>query len=1212
MWNPYDSIPAASSLYDLTVSQDIFCAGHSTLADGRLLLAGGTDADGVGIDASYIYDPVSRAWTKQPDMAAFRFYPTNTTLGDGRVLVTAGTEYQQMITFGGTDGTRLHNDLDRVFALLEVPRETQEIRVDATCQGPPGVRIGHSAVFDQIYDNPYTLQRQIIVYGGRDTTGGLNKTYGDVWRLVRDDSLRTWCWTELHPTGTAPPPRSRHSAIMSLYPGGDESMIVFGGVDSLGTPLNDIWKLHLHPPSNIRWEQLTPASAPPARYGHTAVYDYRHKRMFIFGGRDNGMPNPFRQDRLWMLDFMAPSLQWKAIGRSSVPSPREGHVAIVADPDSDWVRYRMYIFGGQDKDSLQDDVWALWLAADTSAVAWKRITTFPDNTAGNPLARTRHGAIWDPIHQRMVTYAGKSASSIVGDLWALGPTTANDSLQWTRLAPDSAAKARVGPTAMLHQVIFHARWPERFDPTQSSAPWNLYGPSASLNQPTYPLTFLLPNGKILYAGPDANTRTLTDTTWNATPIVSRTLGGSGVTYRPGFIFKCGAVADHDGVAGTDSSEYIDMTAPTPAWQFGGRMYKPRNEPNAVALPTGDVLVLGGVEVWSDPTKPVRGPQIWSATTHTFSDTLANDPAVRDYHSTALLLPDGRILSAGGNNNHPPYMLEDQIHEAAIFWPPYLFDAQGHLATTTRPVINGVNTSIGYRQVFLLCTPSASDIRSVCLIRPGAVTHAFDENQRYVPLDFTYCGEGSMLRISAPADSNIAPAGDYMLFIARADSIPSIATWVRLGIATGGSPYCATCSHACPFVDVQADSGWTAENTILGRSLTGTFLDDACPVTHSLVSTKGEYALRLRENEQETTTLDAVQLQIVDHTPSVSAFALDDSIVLGVATPAFRVTTIAGEDVTEWVTGTGTFTGAAGDTLLVEMTHGDHGASPRHGEIQDAPSSLLLGASGKPDPEGGNAPRVGEGGGRPRPTDEAVLDGTGILVEIPDEKTGWREIAHLYPRENSSDFVVDSVGTGPIRLIFLAQHDLSFVGHLTKSNATSIVQTLSATSAFHSRLGDAGFALTKAEDSLTVQIAPGDTVSLRFPAPPLADTLVREAFLLSHGVYTSKEQPPQLSLPRMGAGESIPPWFALEQNRPNPFTRVTHIRFDLRRKAPVTLDVFDAQGRRVRRVSHRLYAAGRWTVDWNGRDDQGRRLPAGVYVYVLEAGDVHAQRRLVLF
>jgi hypothetical protein len=142
---------------------------------------------------------------------------------------------------------------------------------------------------------------------------------------------------------------------------------------------------------------------------------------------------------------------------------------------------------------------------------------------------------------------------------------------------------------------------------------------------------------------------------------------------------------------------------------------------------------------------------------------------RLYHSTALLLPDARVWVAGGGRFDGVNEPTDQL-SAEIYSPPYLFKG-------TRPAITSAPVQIGYGGTMTVQTPDASRIASVALIKLGSVTHAFNMDQRYVPLAFT-TGSGS-LSVQTPANRNLAPPGHYMLFIVDNNGIPSVATILNI-------------------------------------------------------------------------------------------------------------------------------------------------------------------------------------------------------------------------------------------------------------------------------------------------------------------------------------------------------------------------------------------------------------------------------------------------
>jgi hypothetical protein len=135
-----------------------------------------------------------------------------------------------------------------------------------------------------------------------------------------------------------------------------------------------------------------------------------------------------------------------------------------------------------------------------------------------------------------------------------------------------------------------------------------------------------------------------------------------------------------------------------------------------------------------------------------------------YHATALLLPDGRVLSAGQDDGP----LENY---GEIFSPPYLFKG-------ARPAITAAPAAVGYGQTLTITTPDAGNISSVTVIRAASVTHQIDTDQRSVPLTFT--SSGGSLAAKSPASAALAPPGYYLLFIVNKTGVPSVAPWLKIG------------------------------------------------------------------------------------------------------------------------------------------------------------------------------------------------------------------------------------------------------------------------------------------------------------------------------------------------------------------------------------------------------------------------------------------------
>jgi hypothetical protein len=199
------------------------------------------------------------------------------------------------------------------------------------------------------------------------------------------------------------------------------------------------------------------------------------------------------------------------------------------------------------------------------------------------------------------------------------------------------------------------------------------------------------------------------------------------------------------------------------WRTVAPMAHARRRMNLTLLADGTVLAVGGTNKSDDVAGAVKPAEIFDPATETWRtvDAMAEP---RMYHSTAVLLPDGRILSTGGEASGA------RLH-AQIYSPPYLFQGP-------RPEITAAPAAADYGATFTVGTSDPASVTSVALIRPSAVTHAYDMNQRYVPLAFT-AGAGG-LEVTAPASGGIAPPGDYMLVIEGPTGVPSTAQFVRVG------------------------------------------------------------------------------------------------------------------------------------------------------------------------------------------------------------------------------------------------------------------------------------------------------------------------------------------------------------------------------------------------------------------------------------------------
>ena len=343
----------------------------------------------------------------------------------------------------------------------------------------------------------------------------------------------------------------------------------------------------------------------------------------------------------------------------------------------------------------------------------------------------------------------------------------------------------------------------------------------------YPRTFWMPSGRALAVGPFAyDTWFLapsspgaptawtdapnlpTDREWGTAVLLSggrvMTLGGSRLsTAEPpeGELPTPGAPKR----PAQSTTAVLDENKAAAGWQAAPAMKVGRSHANSVLLPGGKVATVGGGFgedsgkelyrwLYSDEQKKVE-----LLDTVTGESTLgAAQGEGRSYHSTALLLPDGRVFSAGDDVNGAPASADNpatsydetrgegtgvRSDTAEIYSPPYLFKADGSLAS--RPVIDPVapfaqqappTTPMGAEFEIGASGPAAT---KAVLVAPGASTHATDMSQRLVPLAAPVPRPNGRLALTLPSDTDLAPPGYYMLFLLSADGVPSVSKFIRI-------------------------------------------------------------------------------------------------------------------------------------------------------------------------------------------------------------------------------------------------------------------------------------------------------------------------------------------------------------------------------------------------------------------------------------------------
>jgi hypothetical protein len=224
------------------------------------------------------------------------------------------------------------------------------------------------------------------------------------------------------------------------------------------------------------------------------------------------------------------------------------------------------------------------------------------------------------------------------------------------------------------------------------------------------------------------------------------------------------------------TDLIDLKRPSPVYTAGpqipqgtltggvpqtgdqGKMYV-----SAVLLPDGKVFETGGA--MHNRADPVYEASMYDPATNTFTAGMATDPVPRGYHSSAFLLPDGRVMAVGDNPGNGTFDMR-----VSVYSPPYLFKG-------ARPQITGMSTpnwAYGSSNTITVDGP----VLKAELIRPAAVTHSSDPNQRFVDLPMTVTGNTISLNLTS--NPNLAPPGWYMLFVVGTNGVPSVAKWVKVG------------------------------------------------------------------------------------------------------------------------------------------------------------------------------------------------------------------------------------------------------------------------------------------------------------------------------------------------------------------------------------------------------------------------------------------------
>jgi galactose oxidase len=288
------------------------------------------------------------------------------------------------------------------------------------------------------------------------------------------------------------------------------------------------------------------------------------------------------------------------------------------------------------------------------------------------------------------------------------------------------------------------------------------------------------SGRVLQLGPSRqmNSISLADG-GSVTPLGLRAdsadaMNGNAVLYDADKVLTVGGAPAYEGTPATSRSYTVDIGGSTPVTRRSGDLATPRAFANSVVLPDGRVVVVGGqrTPVPFTDTDAAMSPETWDPATGAFT-TGAPMAVPRTYHSVALLLQDGRVLTGGGGlcgdcaTNHP---------SAQIYSPDYLYEADGTLRD--RPRITTAPTTAQVGGTVKVTTDRA--VSRFVLVRMGQSTHSVNNDQRRVPLSVV-SRSGTSYQLRVPNDASVALPGPYLLFALDSRGTPSVAALVTVPV-----------------------------------------------------------------------------------------------------------------------------------------------------------------------------------------------------------------------------------------------------------------------------------------------------------------------------------------------------------------------------------------------------------------------------------------------
>ncbi|MBI1761205.1 MAG: NPCBM/NEW2 domain-containing protein, partial [Acidobacteria bacterium] len=460
----------------------------------------------------------------------------------------------------------------------------------------------------------------------------------------------------------------------------------------------------------------------------------------------------------------------------------------------------------------------LWSGVTTWPFAFASVATLPDGRllawGGNNLRYFNGGAntfaaLWNPANNQITSINNDDHSMFCaiptmledGRVFVNGGDGTRERVSifdwrtnlWTRAEDMNRGRWYPGSVALPNGQVFTALgepgdvYPEVWTAGQG---WMLLN-GANLQAPVLdfpgyqnnwlPYFHLAPNGNIFHSGPTQQMNWINPT--GSGSVVSAGLNntwypkyGGAVMYDKGKLLVTGGQIDGNTVAATSLAQVIDVNGanatrtPVAAMQYARKFH------NALVLPNGEVMVVGGNTVGQefDDTGTVLAPEIWNPDTGVWR-TVADIAVPRNYHSVAVLLTDGRVWSGGGGlcdcaADHPDHQ---------IFTPPYLYTAAGTLAA--RPTISSAPAQVVAGQT--ISVQATASLAKFSLIKFTGLTHDLNSDLRYLRVPFTSPASGQY-QLTLDGNRNVLTPGYWMLFALNSAGVPSVAKVIQVVTALG--------------------------------------------------------------------------------------------------------------------------------------------------------------------------------------------------------------------------------------------------------------------------------------------------------------------------------------------------------------------------------------------------------------------------------------------